>query len=85
MGDSGSGGLGITDLGPGLWVLAKRLERGTYWWPSPEQTEGKELQLRPEAGEKSAISYTILATCRIHCIEPRAGRRQRMGAAARHL
>jgi transposase len=26
----------------------------------------------PEAGEKSAIIYTILATCRVHCIEPRA-------------
>jgi len=26
----------------------------------------------PEAGEKSAIIYTILATCRIHRIEPRA-------------
>ena len=26
----------------------------------------------PEAGEKSAIIYTILATCRIHSIEPRA-------------
>jgi hypothetical protein len=26
----------------------------------------------PEAGQKSAIIYTILATCRIHRIEPRA-------------
>jgi hypothetical protein len=26
----------------------------------------------PDAGEKSAIIYTILATCRIHGIEPRA-------------
>jgi hypothetical protein len=26
----------------------------------------------PDAGEKSVIIYTILATCRIHRIEPRA-------------
>ena len=35
--------------GTGLWVLAKRLERGTYWWPSPEQAGAKDLQLRHEA------------------------------------
>jgi len=35
--------------GTGMWVLAKRLERGTYWWPSADQTGEKELALRHEA------------------------------------
>ena len=30
----------------GLWVLAKRLERGTYSWPRGEE---KSIELRPEA------------------------------------
>jgi transposase len=30
----------------GLWVMAKRLERGSYSWP---QGEEKAVQLRPEA------------------------------------
>jgi transposase len=30
----------------GLWVLAKRLERGTYSWPKGEE---KAIELRPEA------------------------------------
>jgi transposase len=30
----------------GLWVLAKRLERGTYSWPRGEE---KAIELRPEA------------------------------------
>jgi transposase len=30
----------------GLWVMAKRLERGSYSWP---QGEEKTVQLRPEA------------------------------------
>jgi len=32
--------------GSGLWVLAKRLERGTFSWP---QGEEKVIRLRPEA------------------------------------
>jgi transposase len=32
--------------GTGLWVLAKRLERGTYSWPRGEE---KSIELRPEA------------------------------------
>ena len=34
--------------GTGLWVMAKRLEKGTFSWP--RDTEGKaKLVLRPEA------------------------------------
>ncbi len=32
--------------GTGLWVLSKRLERGSYSWPRGEE---KSVQLRPEA------------------------------------
>jgi len=32
--------------GSGLWVLSKRLEKGTFSWPSGEE---KTVQLRPEA------------------------------------
>ena len=32
--------------GTGLWVLSKRLERGSYSWPKGEE---KSVQLRPEA------------------------------------
>lgn len=35
--------------GTGLCVLAKRLESGTYWWPSKDQHEGPGLELRHEA------------------------------------
>ena len=34
--------------GSGLWLMAKRLEKGTFFWP--KDTDGKtKLALRPEA------------------------------------
>ena len=35
--------------GTGLWVLTKRLEKGTFSWPKPAQTESAKLKLTPEA------------------------------------
>jgi transposase len=35
--------------GTGLWVLSKRLERGTFSWPSATQVESPTLKLSPEA------------------------------------
>jgi transposase len=35
--------------GTGLWVLSKRLERGTFSWPKPGQSDTRKLKLSPEA------------------------------------
>ena len=35
--------------GTGLWVLSKRLERGTFSWPKATQVESPTLKLSPEA------------------------------------
>ena len=35
--------------GTGLWVLSKRLERGTFSWPKHSQVESPSLKLSPEA------------------------------------
>ena len=35
--------------GTGLWILTKRLERGTYSWPRPAEAGKVKLQLAPEA------------------------------------
>jgi transposase len=35
--------------GTGLWVLVKRLEKGTFAWPAPAETAAVKLQLAPEA------------------------------------
>ena len=35
--------------GTGLWVLAKRLERGTYSWPLPADAESGKLRLNTTA------------------------------------
>jgi transposase len=35
--------------GTGLWVLSKRLERGTFSWPKPGQADSRKLNLTPEA------------------------------------
>jgi transposase len=35
--------------GTGLWILSKRLERGTFSWPKPSQTDSPKLKLTPEA------------------------------------
>ena len=35
--------------GTGLWVLVKRLEKGTFAWPAPTEAAAVKLQLTPEA------------------------------------
>ncbi len=35
--------------GSGLWLLIKRLEKGTFAWPKGAQREGVKLRLAPEA------------------------------------
>ena len=35
--------------GSGLWVMAKRLEEGTFSWPPPSKTGQVKLKLAPEA------------------------------------
>ncbi len=35
--------------GTGLWVLAKRLEAGTFSWPRPGRADQVKLRLTPEA------------------------------------
>ena len=35
--------------GTGLWVLAKRLEQGTFSWPQPSSSGQTKLTLTPEA------------------------------------
>ena len=35
--------------GTGLWLLMKRLEKGTFSWPKGSQIEGVKLRLAPEA------------------------------------
>ena len=36
--------------GTGLWILTKRLEKGTFSWPRPSQVNAEQkLRLRPEA------------------------------------
>ena len=35
--------------GSGLWVMAKRLEEGTYWWPKSSEPNATKLSLAPEA------------------------------------
>ena len=35
--------------GTGLWLLIKRLEKGTFSWPKSGQVEGVKLRLTPEA------------------------------------
>ncbi|TVM04555.1 MAG: IS66 family insertion sequence element accessory protein TnpB [Halomonas sp.] len=35
--------------GSGFWVLAKRLEKGTFWWPGLGEVEAGGLEIKPEA------------------------------------
>ena len=35
--------------GTGLWIAAKRLEKGTLSWPKPSRADQKKLKLDPQA------------------------------------
>ena len=35
--------------GTGLWLMSKRLERGTFFWPAVSETGQTKLKLAPEA------------------------------------
>lgn len=35
--------------GSGLWVMTKRLERGTFSWPKSVEPKATKLRLKPEA------------------------------------
>jgi transposase len=35
--------------GSGLWLLSKRLERGTFAWPKSVESGQRKLRLAPEA------------------------------------
>jgi len=35
--------------GTGLWVVAKRLERGTFRWPKSGEIRGKKISIHPTA------------------------------------
>jgi transposase len=35
--------------GTGLWLAAKRLEKGTFSWPLPSETGQRKIHLNPEA------------------------------------
>ena len=42
-------GLTVFLMLAGLWVLAKRLEKGTFSWPKPGRSGQQKLKLTPEA------------------------------------
>ena len=35
--------------GTGLWIVAKRLERGTFNWPKSGEVRGKKIRIHPTA------------------------------------
>lgn len=35
--------------GTGFWVLAKRLEKGTFWWPGKTGAAAGAIEMKPEA------------------------------------
>lgn len=35
--------------GTGLWILAKRLEKGTFWWPGKMDAGKGYFEMKPEA------------------------------------
>ncbi len=35
--------------GTGLWVVSKRLEKGTFRWPRPSEVNGQKMSIHPTA------------------------------------
>ena len=51
--------------GTGLWLMTKRLEKGTFCWPRAAESGQTKLQLAPEA-------FALLTDSRMQPIEPLA-------------
>jgi len=35
--------------GTGIWILSKRLEKGTFWWPAAGSEDSSDLAIAPES------------------------------------
>ncbi len=57
--------------GTGLWVLSKRLEKGTFSWPKPGQADSPKLKLSPEAFAMLSSTHLMLRGARAKSDAPR--------------
>jgi transposase len=55
--------------GTGLWLLSKRLERDTFSWPKPSQTDSPKLKLSPEAFAMLTDGVDLRAAKSLPCSE----------------